>query len=62
LPRQLTDDELAALVREAIAASGATSPKEMGAVMKALMPKVQGQAEGKRVSEAVKGALSKLGT
>ena len=62
LPRQLTDDELAALVQEAIAASGATSPKEMGAVMKALMPKVQGQAEGKRVSEAVKGALSKLGT
>jgi uncharacterized protein YqeY len=61
LPRQLTDDELAALVQEAIAASGAKGPKEMGAVMKALMPKVQGKAEGKRVSDAVKGALSKLG-
>jgi uncharacterized protein YqeY len=61
LPRQMTDDELAALVQEAIAASGAKGPKEMGAVMKALMPKVQGKAEGKRVSDAVRGALSKLG-
>jgi uncharacterized protein YqeY len=61
LPRQMTDDELLALVQEAIAASGAKGPKEMGAVMKALMPRVQGKAEGKRVSDAVKGALSKLG-
>ena len=60
LPRQLTDDELAALVQEAIAASGAKGPKEMGAVMKALMPKVAGKAEGKRVSDAVKSALAKL--
>jgi uncharacterized protein len=60
LPRQLTDDELGALVQEAIAASGAKGPKEMGAVMKALMPKVQGKAEGKRVSDAVKTALGKL--
>jgi uncharacterized protein len=61
LPRQLTDDELAALVQEAIATSGAKSPREMGAVMKALMPKVAGKAEGKRVSDAVKTALSKPG-
>jgi uncharacterized protein len=61
LPRQLTDDELAALVKDAMAASGAKGPKDMGAVMKALMPRVAGQAEGKRVSDAVKGALSKLG-
>ena len=61
LPRQLTDDELAALVQEAIAASGAKGPKEMGGVMKALMPKVAGKAEGKRVSDAVKAALAKLG-
>ena len=60
LPRQLTDDELAALVQEAIAASGAKGPREMGGVMKALMPKVAGKAEGKRVSEAVKAALSKV--
>ena len=60
LPRQLTDDELAALVQEAIASSGAKGPKEMGAVMKALMPKVAGKAEGKRVSDAVKVALGKL--
>jgi uncharacterized protein YqeY len=60
LPRQLTDDELSALVQEAIAASGAKSPKDMGGVMKALMPKVAGRAEGKRVSDAVKAALARL--
>jgi uncharacterized protein YqeY len=59
LPKQLTDAELGALVAEAVAASGAKGPKDMGAVMKALMPKVQGKAEGKRVSEAVKAALNK---
>jgi uncharacterized protein YqeY len=61
LPRQLTDDELSSLVQEAVAASEAKGPKEMGGVMKALMPKVAGKAEGKRVSDAVKAALSKLG-
>jgi len=61
LPRQLTDDELAALVQEAVAASGAKGPREMGAVMKALMPKVAGKAEGKRVSDAVRLVLIKLG-
>ena len=59
LPRQLTDAELAALVQESVAASGARGPKDMGAVMKALMPKIGGRAEGKRVSDAVKSALSK---
>lgn len=58
LPRQLTDDELAALVQEAIAQAGAKTPREMGAVMKALNPKTQGKAEGKRVSDAVKAALA----
>jgi len=61
LPRQLTDDELAALVRESVAAAGAKGPKDMGAVMRALMPKIAGRAEGKRVSDAVKSALSKAG-
>jgi uncharacterized protein YqeY len=61
LPRQLTDAELAALVQESVAASGAKGPRDMGAVMKALMPKIAGRAEGKRVSDAVKSALSKLG-
>jgi uncharacterized protein len=60
LPRQLTDDELLALVQEAVAASGAKGPREMGAVMKALLPKIAGRAEGKRVSDAVKAALAKL--
>ena len=61
LPRQLTDAELAALVQESVVASGAKGPRDMGAVMKALMPKIADRAEGKRVSDAVKNALSKLG-
>jgi uncharacterized protein YqeY len=61
LPRQLTDEELAALVKESVAASGAKGARDMGAVMKVLMPKIAGRAEGKRVSDAVKNALSKLG-
>lgn len=60
LPRQLTDDELSVLVQEAVSVSGGKGPRDMGAVMKALMPKVAGKAEGKRVSDAVKAALSKL--
>ena len=61
LPQQLSADELAAEVQAAIAAVGAKSAKDMGAVMKHVQPKVQGRAEGRAVSEAVKAALSKLG-
>jgi uncharacterized protein YqeY len=59
LPQQLGVEELKKEVAAAIQAAGAKGPKDMGAVMKALMPKVQGKAEGKRVSEAVKAALNK---
>lgn len=57
LPEQLSRDEIAALVREAIAQSGATSPKEMGKVMGVLMPKVKGKADGKLVNEVVREQL-----
>ncbi len=60
LPQQLTADELRAEVQKAVAESGAKSAKDMGAVMKVLMPRVQGKAEGKAVSEEVKTQLSKL--
>ena len=60
LPTQLTAEQLAAEVRAAIAASGAKGPKDMGAVMKVLIPKVQGKAEGKAVSDEVKAQLAKL--
>src|SRR5512137_554436 len=46
--------ELAAKVAEAIARVGAKGPKDMGSVMKALLPEVQGKADGKVVSELVK--------
>jgi uncharacterized protein YqeY len=57
LPAQLPDEELAAIVAAAVAESGASSPKDMGAVMKVAMPKVDGRADGKRVSAAVREAL-----
>ncbi|MGW4895174.1 GatB/YqeY domain-containing protein [Kitasatospora sp. NPDC004240] len=57
LPKQLSDDELAAIVAEAVAESGASGPQAMGAVMKLVKPKVDGLAEGGRVAAAVKAAL-----
>ncbi|WP_257161974.1 GatB/YqeY domain-containing protein [Corynebacterium cystitidis] len=56
-PAQLSDDELNLLVDEAIAETGATSMKEMGQVMKVATEKAAGQADGKRLSEAVKSRL-----
>jgi uncharacterized protein YqeY len=58
LPQQLSDEELAALVDEAVAETGATEQKQMGQVMSALMPKLGGRADGKRVSTAVRQKLS----
>jgi uncharacterized protein YqeY len=57
LPEQLSDEELEELVAAAVTESGASEPKDMGNVMKALMPKVAGRADGKRVSGAVKQKL-----
>lgn len=57
LPAQLSDDELNALVKEAIDSTGATEPKQMGQVMGALKEKVAGRADGKRVSTAVREQL-----
>lgn len=59
LPAQLGADELEALVREAVAETGASSPADMGKVMKVLMPKVQGKATGDQVSQAVRKQLQK---
>ena len=60
LPSQLSADDLKAEVSKAIAESGAKSAKDMGGVMKVLMPRVAGKAEGKAVSDEVKNQLSKL--
>jgi uncharacterized protein len=58
LPQQLTEAEVRAKVDAAVKAVGAQGMKDMGAVMKALMPEVQGRADGKVVSELVKARLS----
>jgi len=57
LPPPLSDDELAALVREAAADVGASGPKDMGKLMKAVLPRVAGRAEGGAVNAAVKRHL-----
>ncbi|MBO0412721.1 GatB/YqeY domain-containing protein [Enterococcus hulanensis] len=58
LPAQLSEDEIRAIVTEAIAATGATSPKEFGKVMGAVMPKVKGKADGNQVNAVVKELLN----
>jgi uncharacterized protein len=57
LPQQLSDEELEELVDAAVAETGATEPRQMGQVMSALMEKVGGRADGKRVSTAVREKL-----
>lgn len=58
LPEPLTPEQIAVLVDQAIVESGAKGPKDMGLVMKALMPKTSGRADGKVVSELVKKKLT----
>jgi uncharacterized protein YqeY len=57
LPQQLKREELDIMVQDAIAQTGAQGPKDMGRVMKALIPMVGGRADGKLLSELVKNAL-----
>lgn len=58
LPAQLSDEELTALVADAIAETGASGPRAMGQVMKSVNPKVAGRAEGGRVAAEVKRQLA----
>jgi uncharacterized protein YqeY len=58
MPEQLSDEDLRAIVGDALAESGASSPQEMGKVMSLVMPQVKGRADGKRVSAAVKEMLA----
>jgi hypothetical protein len=57
LPQQLSREELEVMVRDAIAQTGAQGARDMGKVMKALIPMMGGRADGKLVSELVKNAL-----
>jgi uncharacterized protein YqeY len=58
LPEALSPEELDRIVDDAIVEAGATGPRDMGTVMKVLMPKVQGRADGKEASELVKRKLT----
>ena len=58
LPQQMTDDELAAFVKEGIAEAGAEGPKEMGKVMGLLNKRAEGRVDGRRLSTAVRESLA----
>jgi uncharacterized protein len=58
MPEQIGDAELSAIVESAVAEAGASSQRDMGDVMKLVMPQVRGRADGKRVSAAVKEKLT----
>ena len=58
LPAELSDEELRTLVERAVADAGASSPRDVGVVMKAVMPAVDGRADGRRVSSQVKAVLA----
>jgi uncharacterized protein YqeY len=58
LPQPLGEDEVRSLVQAAIAETGASSPKQMGLVMRVLMPQVRGRADGKVVSQMVRAMLA----
>jgi uncharacterized protein len=58
LPAELSDEELGKIVADAVRASGAQSPKDMGVAMREAMATVDGRADGKRVSELVRATLS----
>ena len=59
LPTQLSETEIAAIIEEAVAATGATSAKDMGQVMKVVTARTTGRADGRQVSEMVKARLAR---
>lgn len=58
LPAEMSDEDLSTMVESAIVESGGSGPADMGKVMSAVMPKVAGRADGKRVSAAVRERLA----
>ncbi len=58
MPEQMSDEDVEALIKKAIAEVGATSVKDMGKVMKIIMPQITGKADGKAAGEKVKALLS----
>jgi uncharacterized protein YqeY len=57
LPRMLSEDEIVEMARKAIAETGASNPKEMGSVMRVMMARVRGRADGRQVSTIVRNLL-----
>ena len=60
LPEQLSDDEIAEIAKDVIAEVGASNPGDMGRVMGAMMPRLRGKAEGRKVSQVVSTLLRDL--
>jgi uncharacterized protein YqeY len=60
LPEQLTEEELSNIISQAIEEAGATGPSNLGMVMKEVMPKIKGRADGKKVNQMVSSQLQKM--
>ncbi|MBC5637251.1 MULTISPECIES: GatB/YqeY domain-containing protein [Ornithinibacillus] len=58
MPKQLSDEELSAIIQETIQETGASSKKDMGKVMSAVMPKVKGKADGSKINKLVQEFLN----
>ena len=58
LPEQLSEEELTEIVKAAVAETGASSVRDMGKIMGAVLPKVQGRADGRMINEIAKKLLS----
>jgi len=61
LPQQLSPDELDGIIKSTIQETGVSGVKDLGKLMKALMPKVKGKADGKIVNERVRAELERMG-
>lgn len=61
MPQQLSEEELLGLIKQVIEAVGATGPSNLGTVMKEVMPRVRGRADGKKINQMVSFQLQKIG-
>ena len=60
MPEQVSEEELSQIVSQAISEEGATGPSDLGKVMKLVMPKVRGRADGKKINQMVSSQLQSI--
>jgi len=60
MPERVSEEELSQIISQAISEEGATGPSDLGKVMKLVMPKVRGRADGKKVNQMVSSQLQSI--